>query len=256
MVKKLQKKKLTKENEMKPNKIAFLLPNFFTAASIFLGMLSIINASNGEFNTSAWLIMVATIFDGLDGRIARLTNTMSNFGAEFDSLADVVAFGVAPAMLLFFYIGHDYGRFGFLATALFVIFGAIRLARFNSASQNKEPSVFIGLPIPAAASAVSMGILFLLEYKLKNLDIVFLIIVLIISMLMVSHVRYPSLKKIDVNNTFFYKTLIILTIIFSIVYIYSIEGLAIIILGYILFGPIRATYYLLKSKFTKNKKMA
>lgn len=233
---------------MKPNKIAFLLPNFFTATSIFLGMLSIINASNGEFETSAWLIMVATIFDGLDGRIARLTNTMSSFGAEFDSLADIVAFGVAPAMLLFFYTGHDYGRFGFLVTALFVIFGAIRLARFNSASQNKEPSVFIGLPIPAAASAVTMGILFLSKYKLTNLDIIFLIVVLVISILMVSHIRYPSLKKMDVNNTFFYKTLIILTIIFSIIYIYSIEGLAIVILGYIMFGPIRAIYYLIKSK--------
>lgn len=233
---------------MKPKKIAFLLPNFFTAASIFLGMLSIVKASNGEFEISAWLIMAATVFDGLDGRIARLTNTMSSFGAEFDSLADIIAFGAAPAMLLFFYIGHDYGRFGFLTTALFVIFGAIRLARFNSALQNKEPSIFIGLPIPAAASAISMGVLFLLDYKFKNLNIVFLIITLTISVLMVSHIRYPSLKKIDVNNTFFYKTLITLTIIFSILYIYSIEGIAIIILGYILYGPIRAVFYLIKSK--------
>ncbi|MBD3798105.1 MAG: CDP-alcohol phosphatidyltransferase family protein, partial [Campylobacterales bacterium] len=91
---------------MKPKKIAFLLPNFFTAASIFLGTLSIVKASNSEFEMSAWLIMAATIFDGLDGRIARLTNTMSSFGAEFDSLADIVAFGAAPAMLLYFYIGH------------------------------------------------------------------------------------------------------------------------------------------------------
>jgi CDP-diacylglycerol---serine O-phosphatidyltransferase len=247
-VKKWQKKKLIKENEMKPNKIAFLLPNFFTAVSIFLGVLSIVKASIGDFETSAWLIMIATIFDGLDGRIARLTNTMSSFGGEFDSLADVVAFGVAPAMLLFFYIGHDYGRFGILVSALFVIFGAIRLARFNSASQNKEPSIFIGLPIPAAASAVTMGILFLLDYKFKNLNILFLIIVLMISVLMVSHIRYPSLKKINVDNAFFYKLFVIFTIISSIIYIYSIEGLAIVVLGYVTFGPIRAAYYLIKSK--------
>lgn len=233
---------------MQPKKIAYLLPNFFTAASIFLGMLSIVKASQGNFETSAWLIMAATIFDGLDGRIARLTNTMSNFGAEFDSLADIVAFGVAPAMLLFFYIGHDYGKFGFLVTALFVIFGAIRLARFNSASQNKEPSVFIGLPIPAAASAVSMGVLFLLDYKFKNLHTLFLITTLMISILMVSHIRYPSLKKIDINNAFFYKLLVLLTIISSIIYIYSIEGIAVIILGYITYGPVRAVYYLIKSR--------
>jgi CDP-diacylglycerol--serine O-phosphatidyltransferase len=234
----------------KPNKLAFLLPNFFTAASIFLGMLSIAKASVGQFEISAWLIMAATVFDGLDGRVARLTNTMSNFGAEFDSLADIVAFGVAPAMLLYFYAGHSYGKFGFLATALFVIFGAIRLARFNSASQNKEPSVFIGLPIPAAASAISMGVLFLLDYKFKNLNLLFLITTLVVGVLMVSHIRYPSLKKIDINNTFFYKTLVILTIIFSVIYVYSIEGVAIIILGYIIYGPLRAIYLF----FTKRKK--
>ena len=234
----------------KPNKIVFLLPNFFTAASIFLGMLSIVKASVGQFEISAWLIMAATVFDGLDGRVARLTNTMSNFGAEFDSLADIVAFGVAPAMLLYFYAGHSYGKFGFLATALFVIFGAIRLARFNSASQNKEPSVFIGLPIPAAASAISMGVLFLLDYKFKNLNLLFLITTLVVGVLMVSHIRYPSLKKIDINNTFFYKTLVILTIIFSVIYVYSIEGIAIIILGYIIYGPLRAIYLF----FTKRKK--
>ena len=234
----------------KPNKIVFLLPNFFTAASIFLGMLSIAKASVGQFEISAWLIMAATVFDDLDGRVARLTNTMSNFGAEFDSLADIVAFGVAPAMLLYFYSGHSYGKFGFLATALFVIFGAIRLARFNSASQNKEPSVFIGLPIPAAASAISMGVLFLLDYKFKNLNLLFLITTLVVGVLMVSHIRYPSLKKIDINNTFFYKTLVILTIIFSVIYVYSIEGVAIIILGYIIYGPLRAIYLF----FTKRKK--
>ncbi len=239
---------------MKPSKIAFLLPNFFTATTIFLGILSIMKASSGNYESAAWLIMVATIFDGLDGRVARLTNTMSNFGAQFDSLADIVSFGVAPSMLLYFYIGHDYGKFGILTSALYTIFGAIRLARFNSSHQNREPSVFIGLPIPAAASMISMGVLFLLDYQFTQIQSLFLVLTLFVSVLMVSHIRYPSLKKLEVDNAFFYKTLVIATIIFSIIYIYSIEGLAIVITGYILYGPLRALVIFLK-RYKVSKKI-
>lgn len=236
---------------MKP-RLAYILPNFFTASSIFLGMLSITKASSGEFIAASWLIIVAMIFDGLDGRIARATKTMSQFGAEFDSLADIVAFGVAPAMLVFFFIGQDFGRFGFLASALYVIFGALRLARFNSTLATSDPSVFIGLPIPAAASLVAMGVLFVLDYGYGSYRVIFLVITLFVGILMVSHIRYPSLKKIKINHRFFYRLLVVLTIMASLIYIYSIEGLALLILGYVAYGPARATYYLIK-KLTSSK---
>ncbi len=233
---------------MKP-RLAYILPNFFTASSIFLGMLSITKASQGEFGIASWLIMIAMIFDGLDGRIARATKTMSNFGAEFDSLADIVAFGVAPAMLIFFFAGNDFGKFGFLVSALYVIFGALRLARFNSTLTTSDPSVFIGLPIPAAASLIAMGVLFFLNYGYESYKVLFLVIMLFAGVLMVSHIRYPSPKKIKINHHFFYRLLVILTIIASMLYIYSIEGLALIVLGYVLYGPLRASYYLIKKLF-------
>lgn len=141
----------------------FILPNLFTAGSIFLGVLSVIYASKGKYEIACWLILISMILDGFDGRVARLTNTASKFGVEFDSLADVVAFGVAPAMLLYFYIGMDYGRLGMCVPAIFVIFGAVRLARFNITSSS-EPNFFIGLPIPSAAVILMLWVLIDLKY--------------------------------------------------------------------------------------------
>jgi len=115
-----------------------------------------IHATAGHFQQAAWLIFLALIFDGLDGRVARLTNSCSKFGVEFDSLADIVSFGVAPAMLLYLFAGEEFGRFGVVVTALYVIFGAIRLARFNVMSASTEPSVFIGVPIPTAAVFIAL----------------------------------------------------------------------------------------------------
>ncbi len=102
----------------RPKQFAYVLPNLFTAASIFTGFVSMAAAINGEFEKAAWLIFLALIFDGLDGRVARLTNTCSRFGVEFDSLADIVSFGVAPALLIYMYAGHDFGRFGIVASAI------------------------------------------------------------------------------------------------------------------------------------------
>ncbi|MDR2100430.1 MAG: CDP-diacylglycerol--serine O-phosphatidyltransferase, partial [Campylobacteraceae bacterium] len=144
------------ENETKNGKLYFnyLLPNLFTAVSAFLGIASIVASSQGNFNKAAFYIMLALICDGLDGRVARLTKTTSKFGVEFDSLADVIAFGAAPAMFFYFSTGYDYGRVGVLLAAIYTVFGAIRLARFNVMSPSSEPSVFIGLPIPTAAVLV------------------------------------------------------------------------------------------------------
>ena len=139
-------------------KLIYILPNLFTAASIFLGVLSMLSSIKGDFSLAIIYIVLSLVFDGLDGRVARLTNTTSKFGVEFDSLADIVAFGVAPAMLFYFSVGQNFGRFGVLITALFVIFGGVRLARFNVMSGASEPNVFIGLPIPTAAVLLALWI--------------------------------------------------------------------------------------------------
>ena len=124
---------------MNRSNLLYVLPNLFTASSIFVGVISIVEASQSHFVLASWLILLALIFDGLDGRIARMTNTTSQFGVEFDSLADIISFGIAPAMILYFFVGHEFGRFGILVSALYVIFGAIRLARFNISTAKTDP---------------------------------------------------------------------------------------------------------------------
>lgn len=225
---------------MNKSNLIYILPNLFTASSIFVGVISIVEASKSHFILASWLVLLALVFDGLDGRVARMTNTTSQFGVEFDSLADIISFGIAPAMLLYFYIGHDYGRFGILVSALYVIFGAIRLARFNISTAKTDPNVFIGLPIPTAAVFVSMWVLLFHKYTLEDYSIALLFLALGVAVLMVSNFRYPSFKKVQLDKPMVFKTMIILVLIASLLYLFSAEGFALIILAYTLYGPIRA----------------
>ncbi len=225
---------------MKKANLIYILPNLFTASSIFVGVISIVEASKAHFILASWLILLALVFDGLDGRIARMTNTTSRFGVEFDSLADIISFGIAPSMLLYFFIGDEYGRFGILVSALYVIFGAIRLARFNISTAKTDPNVFIGLPIPTAAVFISMWVLLFHKYTLENYSIMLLFLTLGIAILMVSNFRYPSFKKIQLDKPMVFKTMILLMLTASLLYLFSAEGFALVILAYTLYGPIRA----------------
>ena len=225
---------------MKKSNLIYILPNLFTASSIFVGVISIAEASKGNFVLASWLILLALIFDGLDGRVARMTNTTSQFGVEFDSLADIISFGIAPAMILYFFTGHEFGRFGILVSALYVIFGAIRLARFNISTAKTDPNVFIGLPIPTAAIFISMWILLFHKYSLENYSIVLLFLALGVAVLMVSNFRYPSFKKVKLDKPMVLKTMIVSVIVASLLYVFAAEGFAIIILAYVLYGPLRA----------------
>jgi len=221
-------------------RMIYILPNFFTAASIFTGIISLTEAVEGRYATAAWLIFLSLIFDGLDGRVARLTHSCSRFGMEFDSLADLVAFGVAPAMLLYLQEGHRYGRLGILVSALFVIFGAIRLARFNVTNRCDDPGVFIGLPIPTAATFVAGASLLSLQHPWAGWGPLWLAAALGSAFLMVSNIRYPSFKHLDLDRPVMLKTLVGLTLIASLLYLLGGEGIALIILAYILYGPIRS----------------
>lgn len=228
-----------------PKQLIYILPNLFTAGGVFSGMMSLIMSASGKFEYAAWLILLALIFDGLDGRVARLTNTSSKFGMEFDSLADIISFGVAPAMLLYQYCGMDYGRVGMVVSGLYVVFGAIRLARFNVTTLEIEPSVFIGVPIPTAAVFISILILLYEKYTI-TLYIPLLIVTLFVAVLMVSNIRYPSFKKIDLQKANFIKVLVALVISASLIFICPIESLAVLIGGYLIFGVSRASIYFIK----------
>jgi len=225
--------------------LAYLLPNFFTALSAFFGVMAIIAASQGRFEKAFVYIVLSLIADGLDGRVARLTNTTSKFGVEFDSLADLVAFGVAPGMLLFFSIGENYGRFGALISGLFVVFGAIRLARFNVTTGELDPKYFIGLPIPTAAVVLSSWIMLDVKYN-GNFDFIILLGALFIAFLMVSNFRYPSFKKINLDKKVALKVLVLIILVSSFIYLYPIEAIAIILSIYVFYGFTRGIINYLK----------
>ncbi|GAX88321.1 CDP-diacylglycerol---serine O-phosphatidyltransferase [Lebetimonas natsushimae] len=231
-------------------KLAYILPNFFTALSAFFGVMSIIASSQGKFEKAFIYIILSLIADGLDGRVARLTNTTSKFGVEFDSLADIVAFGMAPAMMLFFAIGHNYGRFGALVSGLFVVFGAIRLARFNVTTAINDPRYFIGLPIPTAAVVLSSWIMLDIKYQ-SHFDLFILIGAVILGILMVSNFRYPSFKKIDFNKNLAMKILILIILAASFLYLFPTEAIALYLTIYTFYGIYRAVKGYMKIKKTK-----
>ncbi len=227
---------------------AIILPNLLTSASIFSGVFSIINATQQHYSNAAWLILLALVFDGLDGRVARLTNSCSKFGVEFDSLADIVSFGVAPAVLMYLYAGIGFGRFGVVVSALYVIFGAIRLARFNVMNSSAEPSVFIGVPIPTAAVFISLLVLLFEKYPQFNSGVALLVVAIVVSLLMVSNIRYPSFKKVDMDKKHARRIFIAVTVAFLVIFIYPIEGIVLLFSLYILYGPSRALYTILKKR--------
>lgn len=237
-----------------PSGLIYILPNLFTASGIFAGVFSMISAVEGSFEQAAWLIMLALLFDGLDGRVARLTHTCSKFGVEFDSLADVVAFGAAPAMLIYSYVGSGYGRYGIAVSALFVIFGAVRLARFNVMTVKTEPSVFIGMPIPTAAVFLSLLVLLFERYAfMRSEGYLILVFAVAVALLMVSNIRYPSFKKVDLHVMHVTRSFVSIVFGALLIFLYPIEGLTLLFSLYILYGPLRALIYVPR-RFRRLKK--
>lgn len=237
-------------------KLMYILPNLFTAGSAFLGVISVLASVRGEFDKAIIYIVFSLILDGMDGRVARLTKTTSKFGVEFDSLADLVAFGVAPAMLFYFSVGYEFGKFGSLLAGLFVVFGAIRLARFNVTTGTYEPNTFIGLPIPGAAVTCAFWVGIYENYLfLRGLEWIFIFLIAALAVLMVSNVRYPSFKKINYEKANFIKLLVVLLLIFSLIYVYPLEVATILMSAYILYGAARFFYMILRNrKFVKDNK--
>jgi len=185
-------------SKMRVKKGIYVLPNLFTSASLFCGFYSIIASFKEYFLSSAIAILIAIVFDGLDGRVARLTNTTSKFGAEYDSLADVISFGMAPSLLVYSWSLFIYGKWGWIVAFLFLLCGALRLARYNIQIGVIESSVFNGLPIPAAAAVVGTTVIFFdyagVEGKFYNFFIICFVVIL--SLLMVSSIKYYSFKDV------------------------------------------------------------
>lgn len=177
----------------------YLLPNLITTCGLLAGFYSIIATIEGAFEMAALAIMAAGVFDGLDGRIARLTKSTSRFGIEYDSLADLVAFGVAPSVLAYKWALEPWGTWGWLAASLFVACGALRLARFNVQAELTTGKGFVGLPIPAAAATVASTVLlyyFLGGEGATHKHIILLVVIYALAGLMVSNISYLSPKGV------------------------------------------------------------
>ena len=178
-----------------------LLPSIFTLGNLFCGFLAVVNTIEGLYITAAWWIIIAAIFDALDGKVARLTNSSSNFGVEFDSIADVVSFGLAPAVLFHAYIFADSGSVGYVLAFLYLAAGALRLARFNLTATTGKKHHFTGMPIPAGAGILSSYVLFSEKVWSGILQFdVALAIVILTSLAMLSGFKYATLPKIGFHS--------------------------------------------------------
>ena len=181
----------------------YLLPNLLTTSALLAGFYAIVAAQHGRFEAAAVAVFAAMVLDGLDGRIARLTNTQSLFGAEYDSLADMVSFGVAPGVMAYEWLLHETGKFGFFAAFLYVSAAALRLARFNSQAASTDRKFFKGLPSPASAAVVAG---FIWVFDLHGLSRAGLLVALMFIVtiacagLMVSNIRFYSFKDLDLRG--------------------------------------------------------
>ncbi len=180
----------------------YLLPNLFTTAALFAGFYAIVQAMNGNFEYSSIAIFVAMVLDGLDGRVARLTHTQSEFGAEYDSLSDMVSFGVAPALIVYEWALKDMGNWGWIAAFIYCACAALRLARFNASTEIIDKRFFQGLPSPAAAALIAGLVWITLHFQVPAEDIKWLVwtVTLFAGLTMVSNLPYYSGKEINLRK--------------------------------------------------------
>ena len=208
------------EDEKKqPRKGVYLLPNLFTTAALFSGFYAIIAAMNGDFSHAAIAVFISMVCDGLDGRVARLTNTQSAFGAEYDSLADMASFGIAPALITFTWSLEPLGKIGWIAAFIYAVGAALRLARFNTMLGVEEKRYFTGLPSPAAAAIVA-GVIWAANDKGVSgeaMSIVMAFLVPIAGLLMVSNVKYRSFKDLNIKGRVPFVVFLIAILVFVLI---------------------------------------
>ncbi len=217
---------------------AYLLPNLCTAMNMFCGFYAMIAAVNGKFVSAASAILIAGIFDNLDGKIARATHSTSQFGVEFDSLADLVSFGVAPGVLMYLWALEPLGRIGWLAAFLFVVCGALRLARFNTQVATVSSDHFVGLPIPAGAGMNAVTVLFCDRLGLVAHPFSILLMLYLLSFLMVSTMRYSSFKQAELIRNKSFNALV--AAILVLIFIAAQPSIALFLIGvvYVVSGPV------------------
>lgn len=230
----------SKTNDTSPRKGIYLLPNLLTTAGLFSGFFAIVSSMNGRFEAAAVAIFVAMIFDGLDGRVARLTNTQSEFGAQYDSMSDMLSFGMAPALVAYNWGLAEYGKFGWLAAFIFVACAALRLARFNANLGVTDGRFFQGLASPAAAAIVAGMVWTGSIYQIDGDNIGYLVglLTIVTGLLMVSNFRYNSFKDVNWRDKVSFLTILLVVLMFVVIASRPAEMLFGIFFIYACSGPV------------------
>jgi len=220
----------------------YLLPSLFTTMGLFAGFYALIASIQGNFELAAWSILAAAVFDMLDGRVARLLHAETDFGAEYDSLCDMLSFGVAPAILVYFWVlvnlGPDFHKLAWLGGFCLVACAAIRLARFNVKLDEQDKRYFQGLPTPATALLIAMAVLYHVDAKLEPMPWLWLGLVLFLAWLMVSNVRFVSGKDIDLKQRRPSSVLVVMIAFIALLAMDPYRVPFIIMLAYCLHGPL------------------
>ncbi len=219
----------------------YLLPNLFTTAALFAGFYAIVQAMNGKFEHSAVAIFLAMIFDGLDGRVARLTHTQSEFGAEYDSLSDMVSFGVAPSLVIYEWALKDLGKWGWFAAFIYCAATALRLARFNTNIDVVDKRYFQGLPSPAAAALVAGFVWVVLDNNSQlglgpEIRWIACALTVFAGVSMVSNMRFYSFKDINLRKSVPFIVVILIALFYILVSSYPPGVLFLLFFGYSLSG--------------------
>ncbi|MCL2919842.1 CDP-diacylglycerol--serine O-phosphatidyltransferase [Shewanella litorisediminis] len=222
------------------NRGIYLLPNLFTTAGLFSGFYAVIASMNGQFESAAIAVFVAMLCDGLDGRVARLTNTQSEFGAEYDSMADMVSFGMAPALIAYNWALSDLGKIGWLAAFVYCAGAALRLARFNTQVGVADKRWFQGLASPAAAAVIAGTVWLGNQYHIEadSVSYLFAVVTICTGLLMVSNFRYHSFKEVDWRGKV---NFIVILLVVGVFVVISVEPALILCLGFYLYalsGPV------------------
>ncbi|HSW93603.1 MAG TPA: CDP-diacylglycerol--serine O-phosphatidyltransferase [Gammaproteobacteria bacterium] len=236
-------------NKHRPRGI-YLLPNLFTTAALFSGFYAIVAAVKGQIDQAAMAIFIAMVLDGLDGRVARMTNTQTAFGAEYDSLSDMVGFAIAPALLVYIWSLHTLGKIGWLVAFVYAAATALRLARFNTQAHDTDKRYFQGLPCPSAAAVVAGMVWCADHYAVSSVFIAIpaAIVTLSVAALMVSRVRYYSFKQIDFKGRVPFVMVVALVVIIAGIAINPPLILFALFLGFAASGPIMTLWQLRKMR--------
>jgi CDP-diacylglycerol--serine O-phosphatidyltransferase len=218
----------------------YLLPSLFTVGNMLCGFSALLHALQGHLELAGWLILLAGVLDGLDGRIARLTHATSEFGKEYDSLADVVSFGIAPAVLAYQWGLHDVGRWGWAAVFLFLVAGSVRLARFNVKVGSTDRRFFVGLPIPGGAGAVTLMVLVAANLEVsvtRTLAICASLFVFLVAVLMVSKIPYRSFKEFNLRQRWPATAFFLFAVIVAVLAFSPLPAMAFLLAAYLVWGP-------------------